>query len=103
MIPSAHAVDFSNSTVNPAAKVSSIATLMDVIAPIAMVIGAFICLAMLIWGGFTYLTSAGEPDKLQQGKRTLTYAIIGVILMISAVLLVNLITYILGVNSFFTK
>lgn len=103
MIKAAHAIDLSNPVIYPVARVSSIATLMNVIGPIAMSIGALICLAMLLWGGFLYITSSGEQEKIQQGKRTLTYALIGMIIMVCSVLFVNLITYFLGVNSFFTK
>lgn len=102
MIKAAHAIDLSNPAVNPVARVGTIATLMNVIGPIAMTIGGVICLVMLLWGGFIYLTSGGEPEKLQQGRRTITYAIIGLIIMICSVLFVNLITYVLGVKSYFS-
>lgn len=103
MIKAAYAVDFSNPRINPAANVSSFATLVNVLGPIAMVIGGGICLTFLIWGAFVYLTSAGEPEKVQQAKRTITYALIGLIVMICSVLFVNIITHVLGVNSFFKK
>jgi hypothetical protein len=103
MIKEVQAIDFSSPTVNPVANVGTFATLMNVIAPLAMAIGAFICLAMLFWGGFLYLTSGGEADKVQQGKRTLTYAIIGLIILICSTLFVNVIALVLGVPSFFAK
>ena len=38
-----------------------------------------IAVLMIIWGGINYLTSAGDEDKARTGKKTLTYAIIGLI------------------------
>lgn len=103
MIKAAHAIDFSNTSINPTARINSFGALVDLIGPIAMVIGGLIFLSMLLWGGFIYITSSGEQEKVQQGKRTLTYAFIGLILMICATLFVNLISYFLGVNSFFSQ
>ncbi|MEA1937199.1 MAG: pilin [Patescibacteria group bacterium] len=39
-----------------------------------------IAVLMLIWGGVTYLTSAGDEDKAKTGKKTLSYAIIGLVI-----------------------
>ncbi|MBI1863550.1 hypothetical protein HYS00_05540 [Candidatus Microgenomates bacterium] len=103
MFKPVYAVDFSNPATNPAAKVGNIGMLVNFLGPLAMAIGAFICLAMLLWGGFLYITSGGEQDKIQQGKRTLTYALIGLVVMITAMLFVNVLAYVLGVKSFFAK
>ena len=39
-----------------------------------------IAVLMIIWGGINYLTSAGDEDKARTGKKTLTYALIGLVL-----------------------
>ena len=38
-----------------------------------------IAVLMLIWGGINYLTSAGDEDKARTGKKTITYALIGMV------------------------
>ncbi len=38
-----------------------------------------IAVLMLIWGGINYLTSAGDEDKARTGKKTVTYALIGLV------------------------
>lgn len=45
----------------------------------------------LIYGAFLVLTSQGDPGRLNQGKRTIWGAVIGVIFTVGAVFLVNLI------------
>lgn len=44
-------------------------------------IAAFI---MLIVGGFQYLTASGDPKKTQAASSTLTYAILGLVIVIVA-------------------
>ena len=50
-----------------------------------------IAVLMIIWGGINYLTSAGDEDKARTGKKTLTYAIIGLVIAGIAYALVNII------------
>jgi drug/metabolite transporter (DMT)-like permease len=39
---------------------------------------------MLIIGGFQYLTAGGDPKKTQAAQQTLTYAIVGLVVIIAA-------------------
>jgi hypothetical protein len=39
---------------------------------------------MLVAGGIMYLSSGGNPESLQKAKSTLTYAIIGIVLLLLA-------------------
>lgn len=41
-----------------------------------------ISLLMLIWGGYTILTSRGEPGQINVGKSYILYAIVGLLLAI---------------------
>ncbi len=46
-------------------------------------------LAMFVWGGFLWLTSRGEPKQVTQGKETLKWAVLGLIVIFTAYTLVN--------------
>lgn len=48
-----------------------------------------IALLMFIYGGFTWLTSGGSPDKVKKGKDIMVWAIIGLVLVFSSVALVQ--------------
>ena len=50
---------------------------------------AVVCVVMLIVAGFTYMTSGGNEDKTQKATKTLTNAIIGLVICFVAVMLVN--------------
>jgi len=42
---------------------------------------ALIAFLMLVYGGFRYLASAGDAEMTKKGKQTITYAVIGVIVI----------------------
>jgi len=44
------------------------------------VLGA-ILLLLIIYGGFTYATAAGDEKKVAKGRQILTYAIIGIVII----------------------
>lgn len=53
-------------------------------------------LLMLLAGGFTFLTSAGDMKKLDKGKQQITNAILGFIIIYSAYWAVQILGYIFG-------
>jgi hypothetical protein len=63
---------------------------------------AFIILILFIMflvGGYHYLTSFGSEDKIKKARDTMKYAVLGVVLYVSAYLILNIIDIIfLGGN-----
>ncbi|OGM21461.1 hypothetical protein A2955_02560 [Candidatus Woesebacteria bacterium RIFCSPLOWO2_01_FULL_37_19] len=53
---------------------------------------------MLVLGGFKYLSSGGDPKALDSAKKTLTYAIGGMILLVLSVIVLRLIGAITGAD-----
>lgn len=62
-------------------------------AIINVVIGVigFVAVAFIIFGGFQYTTSAGDPGKVKKAKDTILYGIIGLIVAMLAYAIVNFI------------
>jgi hypothetical protein len=58
---------------------------------IAIGIGGGIALLLMLYGIFLITTSAGIPDKLNQGKQIIESAIGGILFIILSVVLLNLI------------
>lgn len=54
-------------------------------------VAGLIAVFMIIYGGIRYMTSQGEPENIQAAKKTLMYAIGGLILAILASTLVGFI------------
>ena len=53
---------------------------------------------MLVISGYKYLTSGGDQERAASAKSTMTYAIIGIVLLSVAYLIFALIYEITGVN-----
>ncbi len=47
----------------------------------ALVLVGVLALAFLVYGGFLYITSRGDPDQIKKAKRVLTYAVVGIVVV----------------------
>ena len=56
-----------------------------------------VAVLMSVFGGFTYITAAGDPTKAEKGKSILTFAIIGLAIALIAKLIPSLVKFILRV------
>lgn len=54
-------------------------------------IGTFAAIAFVIYGGFLYLTSQGEPDRAASARKTLINAVIGLVITLLATGIVSFI------------
>ena len=50
-----------------------------------------IALLMFVWGGFLWLTSAGETKRVTQGKETLKWASLGLVVILFAYTMVQVV------------
>jgi hypothetical protein len=55
-----------------------------------------IFLAMILYAGFTIMTAAGEQSKVDTGKNTLKYAVIGMVIVFSSYGIAGLVTNLIG-------
>ena len=55
---------------------------------------------MLLIGGFRYMTSGGDPKALDSAQKTITYAIIGLVLTASSYLFLRFVGAITGADVF---
>lgn len=51
-----------------------------------------ICVVVIIIGGIRYATSAGDASGIQTGKNTITYALVGLVVIIMAAAITQFIT-----------
>jgi hypothetical protein len=72
-----------------------IRSIIKVIAGLA----GLVATGFFVVGGFTYITSSGNPEHLERGKRTLTYSSIGLVIVIAAFVISNIVTT-LATNAF---
>lgn len=60
----------------------------EIINILSVVVG-FIAVVMLIIGGFRYITSAGDSNRVSGAKNTILYALIGLVIVASAQIIVQ--------------
>jgi len=51
-----------------------------------------LAILFIVYGGFLYVTSSGNKERVEMAKKTLTYAILGLILVVLAGTILNIIT-----------
>ena len=63
-----------------------------------MAIAGVVLFLILVVGGFQFMMSGGNPKQMEQAKNTLTYAIIGVVIIVASFLIIKLIQTFTGVT-----
>lgn len=66
--------------------------------PFVFAFSGIALLLMLIAAGFDFVTSAGDPKKLEMGKQRLTYAIVGFLVIFVSYWMVQLAGIIFGIQ-----
>lgn len=79
---------------------SSIGDFVTRLIPFVFAVAGIGLLLMLISAGFSFLTSAGDAKKLEQGKGQLTYAVVGFLVIFVAYWIVQIAGYMFGITEF---
>mgnify|MGYP001179581724 CR=1 FL=1 len=64
----------------------------------ALVFAGLIALGIIIYSGFRYITSRGDQAVVDQAKKSITFAIIGLVVIFLSFFIIGLISQITGVN-----
>lgn len=71
---------------------------LDSIFTYLVPLAILLAVAFVVVGGYMWMSSAGNPDKVKQAQGTLTWAIIGLVFVLIAALLVKtIVDYIIGI------
>ena len=82
----------------PAARFTDLGTLLNIVTPLLTILAVLILGAMLGRAALLILTAGEDPEKVAQAKQTATYAVIGIIIIVSAYFLVKLLGLMFQVN-----
>ena len=66
-------------------------TIVVNIIEIGLQLVAYAAVGYVIYGGFKYLTAAGDPSRITAGRKIITNALIGLVLSFMSIAIVNLI------------
>jgi len=64
-------------------------TLAKDVINMAILLAALVCVVILIAAGYSYITAAGDEQKIEKAGKTLTYAIVGLVICFISVILVQ--------------
>jgi len=65
-------------------EAGTIPELLSAVAGFLFTIGIPIAVIFIFIGGFQFATAAGNPEKISAGKRTITWAAIGIVVLLVA-------------------
>lgn len=80
-----------NSCVVDAEFPGSIPAILLAVFEILLRISGILAVVFIVYGGFQYLTSTGEPDKAKAARTTIMNALIGMMIAMFATVIVNLV------------
>lgn len=86
----------------PAKALGANPTLSTLINPIianVLIISGIVAFFTIFLAGFTYITAAGDKAKTEQASQSLTYGIIGLVVVVAAFIITRLMGSILGFKS----
>jgi len=67
----------------------NIKTLVLRIVNYALTFLGIVAVLIIVFGGFTYITAAGAQDKVDNAKKMIMYAIVGIIIILLSFAIVN--------------
>ena len=74
------------------AGVSNVENFIRSIITVFAGLAGLVATGFLVAGGFIYITSSGNPERLDRGKNTITYALIGLAITIGAFVISQIVT-----------
>lgn len=74
------------------AGVSNVESFIKSIITVVAGLAGLVATGFFVAGGFTYITSSGNPEQLDRAKRTLTWSAVGLAIVIAAFVLANIVT-----------
>mgnify|MGYP001579576789 CR=1 FL=1 len=80
------------------ARIGDLETVFGNVVSVALSAAGIAALVMLIVGGFKFLSAGGDKEATQKAGQTITYAIGGLVLVLSAWIILNFLGNFLGVD-----
>jgi len=85
-------------TIDTVAKIECLECIVQIILNFVVRLAGIVVFVILIIGGFKYLTSGGDPNTKESAQKTITYAILGLVLLLGSWLILLFIKEFTGVD-----
>jgi len=85
-------------TVDDVAILQGFEAVFENVVTVILGLSGVVLFIMLIMGGFKFITAGGDPKAIESAKKTLTYAIGGIVLIALSFLILRFISTFTGVD-----
>lgn len=65
-------------------KISGPQGLLGRVTNLLALVTGIVAVGMIIYSGFTFITAAGDSGKIEQARKTIIYAVIGLVVIVAA-------------------
>ncbi|OGK14772.1 hypothetical protein A3H80_05200 [Candidatus Roizmanbacteria bacterium RIFCSPLOWO2_02_FULL_37_19] len=79
-------------------NISTISDVIGIILSFLYPLAGILLFFMLVWGGYSFLMSGGQPEKIKSARGKMSTALIGFFLLIFSFLIVRFISSIFGLG-----
>jgi len=83
----------------PLVNIDNLTDLLNVVMSFVYPFASVILFAAILWGGYDFLMSGGDADKVNSGKAKMTAGIVGFVLLALSYLISQVIGFIFGVGN----
>lgn len=80
------------------AEYSGVGSLVNNVLPNVYIAGGIVIFFMIMFGGFTIISNAGNADKIKDGSKIITSAIIGLLVLFGSYWIIQIIQVITNVS-----
>lgn len=81
-------------------NLTSLGGIINTVVPYLFGAAGLLLLLYLIWGGFSYMLSGGDPKAVESAKQKITNAVIGFVIIFVAYWLVQILGMVFGITQF---
>ena len=96
-------MDWSACLDNGVATLRCIPVVFNNVIRAALVFVGIVALFFIIYAGFSFVTSGGDPKKVQGARQTMTFAIIGLTIVLLSFAILFFIGYVTGASKCITS
>lgn len=83
---------------NATTAYTGVGDLINNVVPNVYIAGGLVVFFMFIIGGFTIIANAKDPHKIEEGSKTITSAIIGLLVLFASYWIIQIIQVVTGVQ-----
>lgn len=73
-------------------------SIIGLVLSLLILAAIILSLLFLIWGGFDWITSGGDKQKLQSARHKIVFAIVGLVIVFLAFFVVNVVSNLFGIK-----